>query len=75
MTDDLLTAEQFAKKLGVSSDWVYRSARTGQIPSVRLGRRVRFLSSDVDLVVAALRSGGELLTARAERKRQSSTRS
>jgi hypothetical protein len=34
---DLLKPNDVAKKLAVSRAWVYEAARTGRIPSVRIG--------------------------------------
>jgi excisionase family DNA binding protein len=42
LPNQLLTAEQVAKRLQVKPSWVYRAAREGTIPAVRLGRWVRF---------------------------------
>ena len=39
--DDLLTAEQVAELLNVKTTTVHAWARSGAIPSVTLGRRVR----------------------------------
>jgi excisionase family DNA binding protein len=43
----LLTAEEVASMLNVPVTWVYRAARTGELPSVRLGRYVRFRLDDI----------------------------
>lgn len=42
-----LTAEQVARDLGVCKDTVYRLARSGRLPHLRLGRLVRFDRGDV----------------------------
>ncbi|HMM49033.1 MAG TPA: helix-turn-helix domain-containing protein [Miltoncostaeaceae bacterium] len=42
MSDELLTAQQVAELLQVKTNWVYREARLGRIPHVRLGRYQRF---------------------------------
>jgi excisionase family DNA binding protein len=42
MTGQLLTAEQLAERWQVRASHVYRLAREGAIPFVRLGRYVRF---------------------------------
>jgi excisionase family DNA binding protein len=42
MTGRLLTAEQVAERWQVPTAHVYRLARNGAVPSVRLGRYVRF---------------------------------
>ncbi len=39
---DLLTAEQAAEFLGMTTQAVRRAATRGTIPAVRLGRRLRF---------------------------------
>lgn len=41
-TTELLTAEEVAKILKLSKMAVYELARTKQLPSIRIGRRVRF---------------------------------
>lgn len=49
MSDDrLLTAAEVAERLGVPETWVYRAARSGKLPSVKLGHYVRFRWSDVE---------------------------
>lgn len=48
----LMKPNDVARKLSVSRAWVYDAARTGRIPSVRLGGEdgpLRFIASDVDL--------------------------
>ena len=42
-----MTAEQVALDLGVHKDTVYRLARSGRLPHLRLGRLVRFDRGDV----------------------------
>lgn len=42
MTGQLLTAEQLAERWQVQPSHIYRLAREGQVPVVRLGRYVRF---------------------------------
>jgi excisionase family DNA binding protein len=42
MSGDLLTAEQVAKRLGVTTAWVYEQSRLGRIPTVTLGRYRRY---------------------------------
>jgi excisionase family DNA binding protein len=48
--DKLLTASEVAKMLSVSTAWVYDHAHRKQplIPSVRLGKAVRFRPMDVE---------------------------
>lgn len=52
---DLLKPNDVAKKLAVSRAWVYEAARTGRIPSVRIGGvdgPLRFVPEDVDAWLA-----------------------
>lgn len=42
MTARLLTAEQLAERWQVPKSQVYRQTREGQIPTVRIGRYVRY---------------------------------
>jgi excisionase family DNA binding protein len=47
----LLTASDVCEQLHVSRPWLYRAAREGRIPSVRLGGDdgpVRFVQADLD---------------------------
>ena len=42
MTDRLLTAEELAARWQVEKGHVYRLTRTGQVPTVRIGRYYRY---------------------------------
>jgi excisionase family DNA binding protein len=44
---DVLTVPEVAKVLRISRNRAYEAVRTGAIPSVRLGRRVLVLKSEV----------------------------
>ena len=48
----LLNAQELAHELNVSRATVYRLAREGQIPSVRIGNSIRF---ELDAVIAGNR--------------------
>ena len=52
--DRLLTAQEIAERLGVSTQWVWAQARAGRIPHVRLGRYRRFRESAVEAWVCEL---------------------
>lgn len=41
MTDPLLTAEDVAKRLGMSVDYAYRLLGSGEIAATRIGRKIR----------------------------------
>jgi excisionase family DNA binding protein len=49
----LLDARQMAERLGVPESWVRTEARAGRIPSVEVGRYVRFREADVMAALAA----------------------
>jgi excisionase family DNA binding protein len=77
-TESLLSVPQVARRLGLSSDWVYRAAREGSIPCVRLGRYVRFRPASVETWLADLEGGvalGARMSAEAENIRQLHPRS
>lgn len=44
----LLTAEEVAKRLGMTENWVWAQARKGSIPHVQLGRYRRFREEAID---------------------------
>lgn len=48
MSAQLLTAEQLAERWQVPTSHVYRLARDGRIPSVRLGKYVRFTVAAIE---------------------------
>ena len=52
VTGALLTADEVAGRLRVPRSWVYRAARSGDLPSVRCGRYRRFDEVDVDRWIA-----------------------
>jgi excisionase family DNA binding protein len=49
---NLLRAGELAERLGVPESWVRTEERAGRIPSVRLGKYVRFKLSDVERTLA-----------------------
>ena len=59
MTGRLLTAVEVAALLAVPTSWVYRAAREGEIPSVTLGRYVRFAPGDIADWIASLTASGQ----------------
>lgn len=44
---ELLGPEELAERLKVPLSWVYENSRTGKIPTVRIGKYVRFKLNDV----------------------------
>ncbi len=67
MDDDIVDVEGAARVLGVSAATIYKLARKGDIPAMRIGREWRFArknliewvtnSSQADQVTIALRNG------------------
>ena len=45
--DRLLDAEQLAQRLNVPVSWIYEQSRMGNIPTIRLGRYIRFKLHEV----------------------------
>jgi excisionase family DNA binding protein len=51
MEDDLLKPSAVARRLAVSRSWLYDAAKTGRIPSIRIGGQdgpLRFVPEDID---------------------------
>ncbi len=51
MEDRLLKPSELARQLGVSRSWLYDAAKTGRIPSIRIGGQdgpLRFMPEDID---------------------------
>ena len=44
----LLSVKEAAKRLGMSTSWVYRAASQGRLSKVRMGSRVRIRVEDLD---------------------------
>jgi hypothetical protein len=52
LTENLLTAGDLAQRLNLPESWVRTEERLGRIPSVRLGKYVRFRLSEVERTLA-----------------------
>jgi excisionase family DNA binding protein len=46
--NEVMTAEEVAKYLGLAVETIYRKARAGEIPAVRIGRRWRFFRETLE---------------------------
>jgi excisionase family DNA binding protein len=57
--ENLLTAGELAERLNLPESWVRTEERAGGIPSVRLGRYVRFRLRDIERALAERRRQGE----------------
>jgi excisionase family DNA binding protein len=44
---EYMTADELARRLRVSTAWIYTETRAGRIPHVRLGRYVRYRRSAI----------------------------
>lgn len=56
--DRLLSVQEVADRLGVSFWTVYRMARSGQLASVRIGRRRLFAMEDLEELIRVTRREG-----------------
>jgi excisionase family DNA binding protein len=56
--DDLTTAEELARCLKVPKSTILDYQRRGVLPSVRLGKHVRFVRSDVEATIVAMAPQG-----------------
>ncbi len=53
----LLEADDVARYIGMTTDWIYREVRAGRMPHIRLGRCVRFRRESIDAWLAARERG------------------
>lgn len=53
----LLEADDVARYIGMTTDWIYREVRAGRMPHIRLGRYVRFRLESIDAWLAARERG------------------
>jgi len=65
MDDELITVKDLARLMVVSEDRIYTLAREGIIPSVRLGRSLRFSRMAINQFIA---NGGKALPGGCKRK-------
>ena len=45
---DLISIPELCQELGMGKSWVYRRLRSGEIPSVKLGRSIKVKRSDLE---------------------------
>ncbi len=45
---DLLTIPELCQELGMGKSWIYRRIRSGEIPSVKLGRSIKVKRDDLE---------------------------
>jgi excisionase family DNA binding protein len=56
--DDLMTADELARCLKIPKSTVLEYQRRGVLPSIILGKHVRFVRSDVEAAILALTRRG-----------------
>jgi excisionase family DNA binding protein len=54
---DLLSIPDLCQELGMGKSWVYRRLRSGDIPSVKLGRTIKVKREDLEEYLERHRSG------------------
>jgi len=52
---DLLSMTEVSQELGMGKSWVYQRIRSGEIPSVKLGRNIKVRREDLEGYVEAQR--------------------
>jgi excisionase family DNA binding protein len=57
--ENLLTAGELAERLNLPESWVRTEERAGRIPSLRLGKYVRFRLRDIERSLAERKRQGE----------------
>ena len=53
LSEPLLTADQVASLLSIKRSTVYELARTGQLPSIKIGRHLRFTRAMLEAALSA----------------------
>ncbi len=53
---DLLSIPELCQELGMGKSWVYRRLRSGEIPSVKLGRSIKVKREDLEEYLEQQRS-------------------
>ena len=48
LTTDVMTVTEVAEYLRVNPQTVYRKAKAGELPAVRIGRAIRFRKAELD---------------------------
>ena len=52
---DLLSIPEVCQEIGMGKSWVYKKIRSGEIPSVKLGRNIKVSRGDLEGYLEALR--------------------
>jgi excisionase family DNA binding protein len=57
---DLLSIPDLCQELGMGNSWVYRRLRSGEIPSVKLGRSIKVKREDLEEYLEEHRSRSQV---------------
>ena len=52
---DLLSIAEVCQEIGMGKSWVYKKIRSGEIPSVKLGRNIKVSRRDLEGYLEAMR--------------------
>jgi excisionase family DNA binding protein len=55
----LWTVDDVAKRLAVPRTWIYKAAARGELPSIKLGKYLRFEPEQIEAWLAAQQRGGK----------------
>jgi excisionase family DNA binding protein len=53
--DELLSIQDVCQELGMGKSWVYHRLRSGEIPSIKLGRNIKVKREDLEQYLRAQR--------------------
>ena len=59
MVSEVMTVSEVAQYLRVNPQTVYRKAKAGELPALRIGRAIRFRKSELDAWLDGLTSNGQ----------------
>jgi len=54
---DLLSIPEVCQELGMGKSWVYRRLKSGDIPSIKLGRSIKVKRADLEAYLESMRYG------------------
>lgn len=60
MDNGFMKISEVAKRLQVSTSWVYKKCKAGIIPHVRIGHLVRFNEKDIEQWISGHKINGKL---------------
>ncbi len=59
MAQEVMTVSEVAECLRVNPRTVYRKAKVGELPAVRIGRAIRFRKAELEDWLKAVRANGQ----------------